>query len=52
MGRDGHDRETDAKDFEKNGWSGIGRTEGPRWNPIGSSRAVWESGEDGKVELG
>ena len=23
-----HDRETDAKDFEKNGWSGIGRTEG------------------------
>jgi hypothetical protein len=21
-----HDRETDAKDFEKNGWSGIGKT--------------------------
>jgi hypothetical protein len=35
-----HDRETDAKDFEKNGWSGIGKTEGPRWNPIGSSMSI------------
>ena len=40
MGQDGHDRETDAKDFEKNGWSGIGKTEGPRWNPIGSSMSI------------
>src|SRR6516225_8404941 len=32
--------ERSMQDFEKNGWSGIGRTEGPRWNPIGSSMSI------------
>src|SRR5215813_12035488 len=32
--------ERPTQDFEKNGWSGIGRTEGPGWNPIGSSMSI------------
>jgi hypothetical protein len=32
--------ERPTQDFEKNGWSGIGKTEGPRWNPIGCSMSI------------
>src|SRR5215471_4103664 len=32
--------ERPTQDFERNGWSGIGKTEGPPWNPIGSSMSI------------